>query len=145
MKDTRRIFHLISYLQYPLLIIATLFYIPFLRSILEMKPDWNNLNNMFIFLGITISFASLQDVTKTQSKLARKIWESPKKGKIMLIVMLTTMFFFFSLGLFGLYFSNTSELKEISIGLIALGIGYIGLLKTAMEMFENHRIDKKLV
>ncbi|MFV8226477.1 hypothetical protein [Christiangramia aquimixticola] len=42
------------------------------------------------------------------------------------------------------YFKTTSGiLSEISYGLLALGIGYIGILKVAIEMFENHRLDKQ--
>ncbi|MFT6961038.1 MAG: hypothetical protein ACJAWV_000740 [Flammeovirgaceae bacterium] len=142
MKDTRKLFHLISYLQYPLMAGSLFFYVPFLISIVKRNPDWNNLNNMLIFVGIAISFSALQDATKTQSKFAKRIWESPKKGKTMLFIMTITMFAFISVGLFGFYFTETEQLKSISIGLVAFGIGYIGLLKTAVEMFENHRIDR---
>ena len=32
--------------------------------------------------------------------------------------------------------------KEVAFGMLMLGIGYIGLLKSAIEMFENHRSDR---
>jgi hypothetical protein len=37
------------------------------------------------------------------------------------------------------------KIKELSFGGIFCGIGLIGFSKTAIEVFENHRLDKILV
>ena len=97
---------------------------------------------MLVFLGLAISLSTLQDTTTNQNKLSKNVWESPKKGKIAITIMSLATLAFITLGLIG--FLNTKENvhKEISFGLIVLGIGMIGLLKAAIEMFENHRKDK---
>ena len=53
-----------------------------------------------------------------------------------LVVMLITI------GLIGVFSSSENIHQEISFGLVVLGIGYLGVLKVAIEMFENHRLDK---
>ncbi|MFT4737504.1 MAG: hypothetical protein ACJAZM_003162 [Cyclobacteriaceae bacterium] len=34
------------------------------------------------------------------------------------------------------------QLQELSLGLLVIGIGLVGLLQVAIEMVENHRLDK---
>ena len=34
-------------------------------------------------------------------------------------------------------------ISELSFGILSLGIAFIGVLKVAIEMFENHRLDRK--
>jgi len=41
-----------------------------------------------------------------------------------------------------LYFSKDEIPNNITFGILVLGIGVIGMLKSAIEMFENHRKDK---
>ena len=84
----------------------------------------------------------LQDTSKTQNKLSKKVWESPKKGKLVLIIMASMAAIFLIIGVIGYIYINENTLKEISFGLIVLAIGLIGVLKSAIEMFENHRKDK---
>ena len=48
-------------------------------------------------------------------------------------------------GLIGYFSANVGMLKELSIGIIVLGLGMLGLLKASVEMFENHRKHKILV
>ncbi|WP_394750982.1 hypothetical protein [Spongiimicrobium salis] len=136
-------FHYISYLQYPLMLIALYF---------AIKPHFNDMdidgiikefNNVLIFMGLGISFSTLQDTTKTQNKLSRKIWEHPVKGKVLIGMMFLITLFLMIRGLTGYFSSVNSNLKELSIGIIILAIGLLGMLKSAIEMFENHRKDKK--
>ena len=94
-------------------------------------------------MGLGISFATLQDTTKTQNKMSKKIWEHPRKGKILILIMSLTTLFLMIIGLLSYFSSTNIKLKELSIGIIILAIGLIGMLKSAIEMFENHRIDKK--
>ncbi|MEO6814774.1 MAG: hypothetical protein ABI172_12655 [Ginsengibacter sp.] len=140
MFNPRDIFQKISYIQYPLLLIA-MFYV-FRPYYLGFDTLWENYNYGLIFMGLGISFSTLQDTTKTQNKLSKKIWEHPKKGKIALVIMGLIALYFVLIGLFGIYISNSEVLQQISFGMLVLGIGLIGMLKSAIEMFENHRLDK---
>lgn len=133
-------FHYISYLQYPLILIA-LFY-SFRPIIFDFEPDLKNLNSMLVFMGLAISFSTLQDTTKTQNKFSKRIWESPKKGKIFLAYLGLLSLFLIIYGVYGFLSDNNGILGEISFGIIVLGIGMIGMLKTGIEIFENHRKDK---
>ena len=58
-------------------------------------------------------------------------------------MMSITCLIFLTIGLLGVFVFDDTELNELSYGFLALGIAYIGMTKGAMEMFENHRLDKK--
>lgn len=141
MNKARTLFHYISYAQYPLLGIALLFaFRPYFEG---FDSFWQNLNQALIFAGLGISFSTLQDTRKTQNNFSKKIWESPLKGKVALAVIFLMATGFMALGLYGLHVSQNNILKEVSFGILVLGIGYVGILKSAIELFENHRKDKK--
>ena len=140
----RSFFHYISYLQYPFMIIALYFIVQlYLKGIstLDNETKISSLNYTLIFMGLGVSFSSLQDPKKTQNEFSKKIWQSPKKGSIMIILMCLLAVFFILLGLWGL-FATDHRLHELSMGLVVFGIGLIGMIKVALEMFENHRLDK---
>lgn len=141
------IFQYISYLQYPLMLIALYFaFIPYLSGLEKLRENpsflFDNLNSALIFMGLGISFSSLQDTTKTQNKFSLTVWESPKKGKITIILMCMMILLFLLSGLIGYFSSEKGVLKDMSVGIIVLGLGMFGFLKSAIEMFENHRKDK---
>ncbi|MEQ9101170.1 hypothetical protein [Imperialibacter sp.] len=48
-------------------------------------------------------------------------------------------------GMFGYFASENDIIKELAFGVVVLGIGLIGMLKAAIEMFENHRKDKQRI
>ena len=135
-------FHRISYLQYALYLASVIFYIPFINSLLDRSPDLEALNYVLILFGVGISFSTLQDTTKTQNKASKKIWQSESKGKVMLVIIAVMAFSFITTGLFLLFNTASIEMENISIGVTVLGIGLVGVLKAAIEMFENHRIRK---
>ena len=140
-------FHYMSYLQYPLMLVGLFFALkPYLQGLDQLKQNpelvIQTLNTVLIFMGLSVSFSSLQDPSKTQNKVSKKIWENPLKGKIMIVFMSLLILFFLFFGLIGYYYVETGLLKDISIGIIVFGLGMFGLLKTAIEMFENHRTDK---
>ena len=141
MFDPRTVFQKISYLQYPVMLIAL--YYSFKPYIVGFDTIWENYNLTLVFMGLGISLSTLQDTTKTQNKLSRKIWESPKKGKIAIILITIMSLLIILTGLYGVYLSTSEILKELSYGTIVLGIGVLGLLKASIEMYENHRLDKK--
>ena len=80
--------------------------------------------------------------SKTQSKFSKRIWENPKKGKRMILITCALIVLFLSYGIFGYFITDNVQIKEVSFGAIVLAIGLIGFLKTALEVFENHRKDK---
>ena len=143
----KTLFHYISYVQYPLMLIGLYFtFKPIFIGIDPLKENPNiifqSLNSSLIFMGLGVSFSSLQDTTKTQNKLSEKIWKNPIKGKIAIAVISAQILFFLTFGLIGYYTIEEGFLKELSIGIIVLGLGMFGFLKAAIEMFDIHRIDK---
>ena len=71
----KTVFHYVSYIQYPLMLITLYFVVsPFFTGMEKIKenPDliFKNLNLMLIFMGLAISFSTLQDTHKTQNKLS---------------------------------------------------------------------------
>jgi hypothetical protein len=142
MKNIIRIFHIISYLQYPLIVVAVWFYIPFVVSLSRGDADWTKLNYSLIFFGITVSFAALQDTKKTSLKFEKRIWKNPKKGKIAIIAIAFLVFSLLTFGIFGYFLASNTIFQEVSFGIIVLGIGFIGILKSAIEVYENHRETK---
>ena len=143
----RTFFHYLSYLQYPLILTALYFAIkPYILGLENFfkNPDliFQTFNSILIFIGLAMSFSSLQDTTKTQNKFSEKIWKNPRKGKVLIAVICVLILSFLIFGLVGYYFTKTGILNEIAIGAIILGLGMFGFLKAAIEMFENHRMLK---
>lgn len=140
MNNVNNIFHRISYLQYPLMLVA-LFHtvVPYFSG---FDTFWASINQALIFAGLGISFSTLQDTRKTQNDFSKKIWQDPKKGHRAILLIAVSALAMLGFGMYGLYVSRNEIVKEVSFGLLMLGIGYIGLLKSAIEMFENHRLDK---
>jgi hypothetical protein len=119
---------------------------PYLQGMEKLKenPDllFHSLNSVLIFMGLGVSFSSLQDTTKTQNKFSKDIWENPKKGKITIAIISLLIFLVLVMGLIGYLSAGNGILKDLSIGFIVFGLGMFGFLKAAVEMFENHRKDK---
>lgn len=142
MPDIKTLFHYISYLQYPLMLVAVFYAVkPLLYG---FDTIWEDYNMVLLFAGLGISFSTLQDTTKTQNKISKKVWENPKAGKRMILVIALSTLFFMLLGLYGMFAAKESILQELSFGVLVFGIGYMGLLKAAIEMFENHRSDRNM-
>ena len=142
MNNPKKFFHMISYLQYPLILVALVFYVPFVMSLLNKAVDWSYLNYSLILLGVALSFSTLQDTTTTQNELSKKIWQDPKKGQRMLYLVAVMALLFMLAGFLFLFVLPIKGAEDVAVGLIVLGIGFIGILKAAIEMFENHRLDK---
>lgn len=143
MSQPTRIFHAISYLQYPMIVAALAYYIPFVMSLINKPIDWSLLNQVLILMGVSLSFSTLQDTTKTQNKMSKKIWEDPRKGKVFLWIIASMAMFFIVIGLLALLLFEADQTQSVAVGLTVLGVGMLGMLKAAMDMFENHRLDKK--
>jgi O-antigen/teichoic acid export membrane protein len=100
-----------------------------------------SINNMMIFMGLGINFATLQDASKTSIKYEKKIWENPKKGRWFILMIILVTFLTLAFGVFGYFIAENENIKEVSFGALVLGIGLVGFLKTAIDVFENHRKD----
>ncbi|TFG71850.1 MAG: hypothetical protein E4H26_11850 [Flavobacteriales bacterium] len=138
MSKIKHIFHLISYLQYPAMLTGLFYtFIPYLDG---ANADLEHLNNALVFVGLGISLSTLQDTAKTQNKLFKLILENPKKGKTIIVLLSVITFLILVLGIFGIFFSGIHMLNELYFGLILLGVGLIGFLKSAIEVMENARI-----
>lgn len=138
MVNVKRLFQVISYLQYPLLVVALGYMVyPYFAG---FDTFWASINNALIFVGMAISFSTLQDTTKTQNNFSKKVWEDPRKGMLALMVISGSTLLFLALGMFGILFTKGGILKEVSFGVLMLGLAYVGLLKAAIEMHEHHRV-----
>ena len=138
MGKVKQIFQAISYLQYPLMLAGLGWMVyPYFAG---FDTFWTSLNNALVFMGLGISFSTLQDTTKTQNNFSRKIWEDPRKGMLALMVISGTTLVFLAVGMFGFFLSEGGILKEVSFGTLMLGLGYVGLLKSAIEMHDHHRV-----
>jgi hypothetical protein len=138
MGKVKQIFQVISYLQYPLMLVGLGWMVyPYFAG---FDTFWTSLNNALVFMGLGISFSTLQDTTKTQNNFSRKIWEDPRKGMLALIVISGTTLVFLAVGMFGFFLAEGGILKEVSFGTLMLGLGYVGLLKAAIEMHDHHRV-----
>ena len=143
MGKVKQLFQIISYLQYPLLLVALGYVVyPYFAG---FETFWTSINSALIFSGLAISFSTLQDTTKTQNNFSKKIWEDPRKGMLALMVISGTTLLFLALGMFGFFVSKGGILKEVSFGVLMLGLGYVGLLKAAIEMHEHHRVVATVV
>ncbi|RUT67572.1 hypothetical protein D0817_25745, partial [Flavobacterium cupreum] len=70
MVNVKRLFQVISYLQYPLLVVALGYMVyPYFAG---FDTFWASINNALIFVGMAISFSTLQDTTKTQNNFSKK-------------------------------------------------------------------------
>ena len=145
--SVKTFFHYISYLQYPLMLIGLYFAVqPYFQGfeLIKENPEvvFQSLNTVLIFMGLSVSFSSLQDTSKTQNEFSKKVWQDPVKGRIMIILMASMVILFLTFGLIGYFISDQGTLKDLSIGIIIFALGMFGFLKTAIEMFEHHRLDK---
>jgi len=137
MKNYTQIFQYLSYLQYPLMIVAL--YFAYKPIIFGSENMWEDFNNGLVLIGLGISFSTLQDPTKTQNKLSRIVYENPKYAKYFIIYLLLMTLGFLGFGLNGWFFSENENFREVSFGFIVLSIGLIGMLKVALEMAKHHR------
>lgn len=140
-------FHYLSYVQYPLMLIGLYFSLnPYYTGLDNLKgnPDlvFKSYNSALMFMGLAISFSSLQDTTKTQNKFSKKVWENPQKGKVAIVTMCLMILLTLFSGLVGYFNSSEGALNELSVGLIIFSLGLFGFLKAAIEMFEYNRSDK---
>lgn len=142
MLSLRPVFHLISYAQYLFIGVALYFDVLFVWGAFNQVLDWNLINSMLVYMGIAISFSTLQDTQKTQNALSLRVWQNPTQGRFFLAVLGLSTLTFMVLGLVGMTLVQESVIKEVAFGMVVLGIGMLGMTKAASEMFEHHRLDR---
>ncbi len=136
MQSAKDFFHKISYLQYPIMAVALFFcYRPLFSG---LENIWADLNKGLVFLGLGVSFSTLQDTTKTQNKISKRVFENPRYSRIFLIILSFQIIVFIGMGLVGMFLTDIQALQELSLGFLMFSIGMLGLLKAAVEMAENH-------
>ena len=139
--SARQVFQWLSYLQYPALLVAFAY---------AARPLFNGMqgaldayNSALLYAGVGVGMSSLQDPAKTQNKMSKRVWEDPRKGGVMLWLISAQALLPIVLGLLGTALAPTTALSQLALGMVAFGLGMIGLLKTAIEMREHHRLDKQ--
>ncbi|WP_143703866.1 MULTISPECIES: hypothetical protein [Luteimonas] len=145
--SARDVFQILSYLQYPMMLIAVGYAVRSVVAILSnpgggVSLAYGDWNHVLLYAGIGIGLSSLQDPSRTQNDLSRKVWQNPVMGRWMLVVLAAYTFGAMTAGLAGAYLAGTSVVHQLSLGLLALGLGLLGMLKTAIEMREHHRLDR---
>jgi hypothetical protein len=148
--SSRDVFQWLSYLQYPAMLAALAYAVKSSMTLVSIEKgnfaavydDWNYI---LLYAGVGIGLSSLQDPSKTQNKASLKVWQDPRKGRWFLVLIGVYAFSAIILGLIGAYLANDNAVNQLSLGLVAFGLGMIGLLKTATEMREHHRLDKQPV
>jgi hypothetical protein len=143
MKDPKRLFTIASYLQYPFMLLGLFFcYKPIIEDfrgvIAHIDVYIVEFNRALVFLGVGISFSTLQDTTKVQNRLSQWVYDSPRRTTIFLGMFIVQAVLSITLGLMGQFGSN-KFLQELSFGFISLGVGILGMLKAAIEMADYQR------
>jgi hypothetical protein len=100
---------------------------------------WEDYNIALVFIGLALSISTLQDTTKTQNKLSKRVWENPKYANAFLLYLTILTLVCTLSGIYFLFGVDNTNLKSLSFGVISIGVGLIGLLKAGIEMAENHR------
>nr|WP_298149987.1 hypothetical protein [uncultured Pseudoxanthomonas sp.] len=146
--SARDIFQWLSYLQYPAMLAAMAYAVKSAWAVAAVgsagwPPVFDDWNYVLLYAGIGIGLSSLQDPTRTQNELSRRVWRDPRKGRWMLLLLSSYTLVSMMAGLVGAYLADTTAVNQVSLGLVAFGLGMVGLLKTAIEMREHHRSDKR--
>ncbi len=140
--EARQVFQWLSYLQYPAMLVAFGYAaLPLFKGLDGMLDAFNS---ALLYAGVGIGLSSLQDPTRTQNDVSRRVWEDPRKGYWMLWLLTVQALLPIVLGLAGTALASSAALSQLSLGLVAFGLGMIGLLKTAIEMREHHRRDRRM-
>lgn len=138
MEKTFKIFHYISFLQYPSLIIAL--YYCYKPILFQSETVISDLNLGLLFLGIALSFASLADISR-RTKIGDKIFGNPKNAKRWIVYLAILLISILSMGVFAQFFTDKNDLKDLSIGIFVLGIGMVGLLRMTLEIIKTYQAD----
>jgi len=143
------VFQWVSYLQYPALLAAFGYALSAAFAAASIRaagwgPVYDDWNYVLLYAGVGVGLSSLQDPMRTQNTMSRRVWEDPRKGRWMLTLLSFYGFGALIVGLVGAYMAESTPVSQLSLGLMAFGLGLMGLLKTAIEMREHHRLDRRV-
>lgn len=146
--EARQVFQGLSYLQYPLLLVSVVYMVQAVLAVFALRtsgwaPVLDLANLVLLYAGVAIGLSSLQDPTKTQNKASLRVWQDPAKGRLLLWMLAVYALIAIVIGLVGASLTKDSAISQLALGLVAFGLGMIGLLKTAIEMREHHRLDRR--
>ena len=94
-------------------------------------------NTGLIFLGLGISLDSLKDYKKL-TWLDKQVLHRPKLAKYYFALIAMIILGTIIVGAKGYFSAEKNNLKELSVGLIVLGIGAIGFLKSGIEATKSY-------
>ena len=130
MNKVIKVFHYLSFIKYPILIIGIYyFYKPFFS---ENSNLLENYNYGLIFLGLGMGLDSLKDYGKL-TWLDKKVYLKPKIAKYYFSILGIVILSVIVSGIIGYFSTEKNTLKELSIGFIIFGIGTIGILKAGIQ------------
>ena len=120
-------------MQYPLMGISLFFmYRPWLNNRQNLLDDFNL---GLVFMGLAITFSTLQDTKKTHNKMSEKIWKNKKYATWFIVYFLLIIFVLIALALFW-QFGDNAALQGLSWGVLSIAMGLIGVVKSGLEMAE---------
>lgn len=130
MEKVIKLFHYISYIKYPVLIIGIFFfYEPFFTNYSNLFESYNS---GLIFLGLGMGLDSLKDYGKL-TWIDKKVYHKPKIAKYYFLFFGLMVLNFIVVGAFGYFWTQETILNQLSIGLIVLGIGTLAVLKAGIQ------------
>lgn len=139
MERLIRIFHYVSFIKYPILLLGIYFVY---KPILFEKADLlSNTNTGLVLMGLGIGIDSLKDYGKL-TWLDKKVLHKPKIAKFYFIVLGICILGIIILGMLGYFSTKENTLKELSIGFIVFGIGAIGFLKAGIQATQDYIATK---
>ena len=132
MEKTIKIFHYISFIKYPLMLLGVFFsYRPLFFP--DASPGmFADQNTALIFIGLALSLDSLKDYNKL-TWLDKKVYHRPKVAQGYFFIAGIIIAFFIGVGIWGYFIAADTPVGELSFGLIVLAIGMIGLLKSGID------------
>lgn len=146
--NAKDLFQGLSYLQYPMLLVSMVYCVQAGLALAAVKstgwaPVLDAVNDLLLYAGVAIGLSSLQDTRRTQNKVSLRVWQDPAKGRLALWLLSLEAFLPIVAGLIGAAQARDTAFRQLSLGLVAFGLGMIGLLKSAIEMREHHRSDRQ--
>ena len=99
---------------------------------------FTDFNVGLMLLGLGTGLASLQDTTKVQNELSRRVWNHPRWARWTLAAISTTVLFFLVAGALLWSCAGGAQVGDLAVGMMVFGIGLLGFLKAAIEMAEHH-------
>ena len=133
MRALVRFFHWMSFLQFPLILVAAWYFV---------RPVWDravspvaSVSGGLLWIGLALGFGSLAEVTP-QIKLAEAARKRPSIFTFWLVMLFISVLMVFILSIYGLVARSGQE-RELWFSLLVLGIGMLGMLRMCLNLVET--------